>query len=95
MRIKMKLLQVVGLLVAFGAGYVSATLLSHEGGDLPSTASVAAVTVQKESVSEDRVAQQDFGSRCSTLQGICSLPQPQPIGSVCYCSGDVRGSTIR
>jgi hypothetical protein len=43
----------------------------------------------------DRVAQQEYGSRCQTLEGICTLPKPQPIGSVCYCKGKVRGTTIR
>lgn len=43
----------------------------------------------------DRVAQQEYGSRCQTLEGICTLPKPQPVGSVCYCKGKVRGTTIR
>jgi hypothetical protein len=43
----------------------------------------------------ERLAQQDYGSRCSTARGICSLNRPQPIGSVCRCSDGTRGTTIR
>jgi len=40
------------------------------------------------------VAQGDLGFRCATADGICGLPVPQPIGSVCYCNG-VEGTTVR
>jgi len=41
-----------------------------------------------------QIAQQQYGSRCSTARRICSLPRPQPLGSTCFCGSD-RGTTIR
>jgi hypothetical protein len=91
----MKFRQVIGFVAIFGAGYLSAMLLSPQ--DLVGNAFriTAGSGVQPSSASiEDRLVQTDFGTRCSTPQGVCGLPQPQPIGSVCFCDS-TRGTTIR
>jgi membrane protein involved in colicin uptake len=46
----------------------------------------------------DLIAQQEYGARCATENGICKLEVPQPVGSTCICpggNGGVRGTTIR
>jgi hypothetical protein len=90
----MKFRQVIGFVAIFGAGYLSAMLLSPQE-FIGSAARITAGGSPGAGVAaEDRLAQTDFGTRCSTAQGVCGLPQPQPIGSVCYC-GSTRGTTIR
>jgi len=86
----MKLRKVILSVAIFGAGYASALLLSPQDliGGVSRLAGGAEVGV------EDRLVQTDFGSRCSTAQGVCGLPQPKPVGSVCHC-GTTLGTTIR
>lgn len=93
----MRFQRILGLAIAFGLGYTSTLLVppsallasSPDNNPAPQAARLAAPTDDRQ-----HVAQQDFGFRCSTPQGICSLSRPQPIGSVCSCRG-VRGTTIR
>jgi hypothetical protein len=93
----MKFQRILGLAIAFGLGYTStllvppSALLASSPDDNPAP---QAARLAEPAGYPQRVAQQEFGFRCSTPEGICSLSQPQPIGSVCYCRG-VRGTTIR
>jgi len=90
----MKLRRSLLLLCVFGMGWMSAAVWPPTA-LLPERLTEAAATRPPQATPAlDRVAQQDYGSRCSTAQGICSLPRPQPIGSICYC-GSERGTTIR
>ncbi len=91
----MKNRRLIAFAAVFGAGYLSAVLLppQHPPGDVPRM-TISPTAEDARTPVEDRLAQADFGTRCSTPQGVCGLPQPQPIGSVCYCDG-TRGSTIR
>jgi hypothetical protein len=44
------------------------------------------------------IAQQEYGARCATENGICKLEVPQPVGSTCTCpggDGGIKGTTIR
>jgi hypothetical protein len=46
----------------------------------------------------DLIAQQEYGARCATENGICKLEVPQPVGSTCTCpggNGGIKGTTIR
>lgn len=36
---------------------------------------------------------QAVGTKCQTQYGICPLPQPGPIGWLCYC-GDAQGTIV-
>jgi hypothetical protein len=36
-----------------------------------------------------------FSRTCATARGTCVLPQPQPIGSQCFCSGLGPGQVVR
>jgi hypothetical protein len=91
----MKFSKILLLGSVFGIGWLSAALVPPTA-MLPTASPEAVVTAEvvNEPRAVDRMAQQDFGSRCSTAQGICSLSRPKPIGSVCYC-GSERGTTIR
>jgi len=80
-------------LFVFGMGWMSAAVWPPTA-LLPEHLTEATASAPQASLALDRVAQQDYGSRCSTAQGTCSLPRPQPIGSICYC-GSERGTTIR
>jgi hypothetical protein len=92
----MKFSRIIVLFSVFGMGWMSAAVLPPTTLLPDTTGSEIAVrpAPQVEPATRDRMAQQDFGSRCSTAEGVCSLPRPQPIGSVCYC-GSARGTTIR
>jgi hypothetical protein len=90
----MKISRFLFLFFVFGIGWMSAAVLPPTA-LLPERFTAAATNdAAQAGTTLDRVAQQDYGSRCSTADGVCALPRPLPIGSICYC-GSSRGTTIR
>lgn len=90
----MKLSRFLLLFFVFGIGWMSAAVVPPTA-LLPERLTEAATTYAPQSgTTLDRVAQQDYGSRCSTADGVCALPRPLPIGAICYCDSS-RGTTIR
>ena len=85
---KLKLSIIVGLAVAFGLGCASATLYHR------SSLEVTVIEPQQPVRGAALLAQGDYGYRCATVNGICPLDEPQPIGSGCECNG-TKGTTIR
>jgi len=86
---KLKLSAIASLALAFGLGYASATLYHR------SSLEASAVEPRLPVRGAELLAQGDYGYRCATVNGICPLDVPQPIGSTCECPEGTKGTTIR
>ena len=90
----MKFRRLLLVLFVFGIGWMSAVVLPPNA-LLPDLRIYQAdASAPQEPWPASQIAQQQYGSRCSTPRRICSLPRPQPLGSTCFC-GSERGTTIR
>jgi hypothetical protein len=89
----MKIRSIIGLALAFSVGYLSAAVVPPSL-FVPTLEQGARLEADSQSEA-DRLMLAQLGFRCSTPQGICSLPRPQPIGSPCRCEDGRSGTTIR
>ncbi len=90
----MKLRTFSGLAAAFVLGYGIATWLQAP---IPGSTTAANSTsaTQPHDKAPDLIIAGAYSKRCATASGICTIDEPQQVGSRCSCPDGTQGTIVR
>jgi hypothetical protein len=90
----MKLRTLSGLAAAFVLGYGIATWLQAPTPG-SSTAAKSTSATQSRDNAPNLIIAGAYSRRCATASGICTMPNPQQVGTRCSCPNGTYGTVVR